>query len=117
MKPSKQRSKGRFALEEGVAVLIALGLDIMGEPPAAWHPVVWFGKLIQRLERAAPRGRIPQLLYGGVMLVLATPAAFLPAAIVHSTSSDAVVSARCRSTRVERGVYRLAPKTSPPSIG
>ncbi len=64
-------------------MLIALGLDIMGEPPAAWHPVVWFGKLIQRLERAAPRGRIPQLLYGGVMLGLATPAAFLPAAIVH----------------------------------
>jgi adenosylcobinamide-phosphate synthase len=65
-------------------VLVALGLDLLlGEPPAAWHPVVWFGKLIQRLERAAPRGRVPQLLHGAVMLMLAAPAAFLPAAIVH----------------------------------
>src|SRR6266699_5696980 len=83
MKSSKQRPGRRIALEEAAAVLVALGFDLLGEPPAAWHPVVWFGKLIQRLERAAPRGRIPQLLYGGVMLGLATPAAFLPAAIVH----------------------------------
>ncbi len=71
------------ALEEGAAVLVALGLDLLGEPPADWHPVVWFGKVIQCLERAAPRGRIPQLLYGVVMLVLAAPAAFLPVSIVH----------------------------------
>src|SRR6266516_7960144 len=69
MKPSKQRSRGRYALEEGAAVLVALGLDALGEPPAACHPVVWFGQLIRRLEQAAPQGRIPQLLYGVVMLV------------------------------------------------
>ncbi len=83
MKLSKQRSRERLALEEGAAVLVALGLDLLGEPPAAWHPVVLYGKLIRRLEQAAPRGHIPQLLYGIVMLMVATPAALLPAAIVH----------------------------------
>jgi adenosylcobinamide-phosphate synthase len=97
MKLSKQRSRGRFALEEGVAVLVALGLDVLGEPPAAWHPVVWFGKLIQRLERATPQGRIPQLLYGVVMLMLASLAAFLPAAIVHRLAK------RVRAEAIQRG--------------
>jgi len=67
------------AWEEGLAVLVALGLDLLGEPPAVWHPVAWYGKLIQYLEQAAPRDAGLQLLYGGVMLVLAAPAAFLPA--------------------------------------
>jgi adenosylcobinamide-phosphate synthase len=88
VKLSKQRSRERLALEEGAAVLIALGLDIMGEPPAAWHPVVWYGKLIRRLEQAAPRGHIPQLLYGIVMLMVAAPAALLPAAIVHQLAKQ-----------------------------
>src|SRR4051794_41126093 len=68
MKPSKQGPREQLALEEGAAVFVALGLDLLGEPPAAWHPVVWFGKLIRRLERAAPQGHVPQLLYGVVML-------------------------------------------------
>jgi hypothetical protein len=68
---SKKEPVRRFALEEGAAVLIALGLDITGEPPTAWHPVVWFGKLIQRLERAAPQDHLSQVLYGVVILVLA----------------------------------------------
>jgi adenosylcobinamide-phosphate synthase len=94
---SKQRLRGRFALEEGAAVLLAFGLDVLGEPPAAWHPVVWFGKLIRRLERAAPQGRLLQLLYGVVMLVLAAPAAFLPAAIVH------LLAKRVRAEAIQRG--------------
>ena len=97
MKPSKQRSRGRFALEEGAVVLVALGLDVLGEPPAAWHPVVWFGKLIHRLEQAAPQGSILQLLYGVVMLVLAAPAAFLPAALVH------LLAKRVRAEAIKRG--------------
>ncbi len=80
----EQRSQRRLALEEGAAVLVALGLDMLGELPNAWHPVAWFGKLIQRLERAAPQGDTFQLLYGVLMLVLAAPAAFLPATIIHT---------------------------------
>src|SRR6266851_6566624 len=83
MKPSKQRPGRRIALAEGAAVLVALGFDLLGEPPAAWHPVVWSGKLIWRLERAAPQGHVPQLLYGLAMLALAAPAATLPAATAH----------------------------------
>jgi len=94
MKLSKQKARRRLALEAGAAVLVALGLDILGEPPAAWHPVVWYGKLIQRLELATPGGRIPQLLYGVVMLALAAPAAFLPAAIVQRLAKRVRVEAR-----------------------
>jgi adenosylcobinamide-phosphate synthase len=94
MKPSKQRSRGRAALEAGAAVLVALGLDLLGEPPAGWHPVVWYGRLVQRLEQAAPQGHVPQLLYGVVMPALATPAAFLPAAIVHRLAKRVQAEAR-----------------------
>ena len=97
MKLSKQRSRGRTALEEGAAVLVALGLDILGEPPAPWHPAVWYGKLIQCLARAAPQGRFLQLLYGIVMLILAAPVAFLPAAIVHWLAK------RVRAEAIKRG--------------
>src|SRR6266852_4062235 len=87
---SKQRSSSPLAQEEGAAVLVALGLDVLlGEPPAAWHPVAWFGKLIQRLEQAAPQDPLPQLLYGVVMLLLAAPAAILPAALVHQLAKRA----------------------------
>jgi adenosylcobinamide-phosphate synthase len=97
MKPAKQRSRKRYALEAGAAVLVALGLDLLGELPATWHPVVWFGKLIRRLERTAPQGHLPQLLYGAAMLVLAAPAALRPAAIVQSLAK------RVRAEAIQRG--------------
>ncbi len=50
MRWSKQR------MEQGAAasgaVLIAFALDRVGEPPANWHPVVWYGRLIRRLPEA-----------------------------------------------------------------
>jgi len=97
MKPGKQRSRKRYALQAGAAVLVALGLDVLGEASATWHPVVWYGKLIRRLEQAAPQGRLPQLLYGMVMLMLAAPAAFLPATIVH------VLAKWVRAEAIQRG--------------
>jgi cobalamin biosynthesis protein CobD/CbiB len=53
----------RLAPERGAAVVMALGLDMLGEPPATWHPVVWFGKLIHMWERGAPCGHLPQMLF------------------------------------------------------
>jgi adenosylcobinamide-phosphate synthase len=97
MKPGKQRSRKRYALEAGAAVLVAFGLDALGEASATWHPVVWYGKFIRCLEQAAPQGRLPQLLYGMIMLMLAAPAAFLPAAIVH------IVAKRIRAEAIQRG--------------
>jgi adenosylcobinamide-phosphate synthase len=39
-----------------VVLLLAAGIDIVfGEPPAAVHPVVWIGKLINVLKNAAPQ--------------------------------------------------------------
>jgi adenosylcobinamide-phosphate synthase len=59
-----------------IAILIAYGLDALGEPPAAWHPVVWYGNMIRRLERYAPRDQRAQLLYGGLMPLLASVVVF-----------------------------------------
>jgi adenosylcobinamide-phosphate synthase len=97
MRAGQQKTGRRLALEEGAAVLVAFGLDLLGEPPAAWHPVVWFGKLIGRLEQAAPRGHNSQRLYGMVILILAAPAALLPAVIVH------LLAEGVRGKAVQRG--------------
>ncbi len=72
-----------FTPETGIAVFVALGLDFLGEPPTAWHPVVWYGRLILYLKQAAPQKPTSQFLYGMFMLVLAAPAALLPAALIH----------------------------------
>ncbi|MGE3268794.1 MAG: adenosylcobinamide-phosphate synthase CbiB [Chloroflexota bacterium] len=48
---------------------LALLLDaILGEPPARFHPVVWIGTLIARLERQAPRHG-PAALAAGAAIV------------------------------------------------
>jgi adenosylcobinamide-phosphate synthase len=56
-----------------VILLIALALDlIFGEPPDAWHPIAWLGKLISVETRLAPKmGKAKQLAYG-VSIVLIT---------------------------------------------
>jgi adenosylcobinamide-phosphate synthase len=41
-----------------------------GEPPAAIHPVVWMGRLLAALERAAPSGYHTRLVYGGIVAVV-----------------------------------------------
>ena len=78
------------------ALLVAFVLDRLGEPPANWHPVVWYGRLIARLERVAPAGRVPQLLYGAAMLLLAAPAALLPPLLVQRVAEKARVMASQR---------------------
>ncbi|MCJ7515931.1 MAG: cobalamin biosynthesis protein [Dehalococcoidia bacterium] len=59
-------------MEKVAILLIALSLDlIFGEPPNAWHPVAWLGKLISSETKLAPqRGKCRQLAYGaGIVLV------------------------------------------------
>ncbi len=72
-----------IAWEEGAAVLIAACLDLLGEPPASLHPVVWYGGLIERMVKVAPRGNLSQLLYGTSMVIGAAPTALIPAWTVH----------------------------------
>src|SRR5437588_6992623 len=100
---SKKPVSKRFALEEGAAVLVALGLDLLGEPPARWHPVVWYGKLIQHLEQVAPRDHFSQLLYGGAMLMMAAPTAILPIVVVHQLAKR-VRAAATQAGRTSTGL-------------
>ncbi len=59
-----QRSR---SMEHAAVLALALAIDLAwGEPPPAWHPVVWTGRLIGWLEAHAPRtGAVAQLVYGG----------------------------------------------------
>ncbi len=77
-----------FPLETGIAVGIAMGVDFLGEPPAIFHPVIWYGKLIRCLELQAPQRPTSQFLYGSGMLVLAVPAAIVPAWFVHTMAKE-----------------------------
>ncbi len=59
-----------LALDVGV-LLLALLLDrFLPEPPARVHPVVWMGRLINGLERWAPRRPATALAYGAVGVAL-----------------------------------------------
>ena len=83
MKQSAHCRKKSCASPVVLAVLLALALDTLGEPPAALHPVVWYGKLIKYLECAAPTGRRAQLLYGTAILLFSAPFALLPALLLR----------------------------------
>jgi len=69
--------------EKALPILLAAVLDLIGEPPVDWHPVVWYGKLIRRLEQAAPDGRLAQLLYGLVMPICAAIFVLPPVLLVQ----------------------------------
>jgi adenosylcobinamide-phosphate synthase len=60
-------------MEPIVILLVALSLDlIIGEPPNAWHPVAWLGKLISlETKLALNTGKFRQIAYGAIV-VLAT---------------------------------------------
>jgi adenosylcobinamide-phosphate synthase len=84
----------------GAAILVAVALDLVGELPARWHPVVWYGTAIGRLERYAPHGEGARLAYGGGMIVLAAPLALLPAMAVQR------LARRVQTTLAGRGHAR-----------
>ena len=88
MKQMKYTSDSDAAIAAGITVVIAGGLDMLGEPPAVWHPVVWYGKLIQFLEQAAPQRPLAQFLYGIAMLMLTTPIAVLPTLAIHALAQQ-----------------------------
>jgi adenosylcobinamide-phosphate synthase len=84
----------------GAAILVAVALDLIGELPAPWHPVVWYGTAIGRLERCAPHGERARLAYGGGMILIAAPLAILPAMAVQR------LARRARATLAGRGHAR-----------
>ncbi|GCE03338.1 adenosylcobinamide-phosphate synthase CbiB [Dictyobacter aurantiacus] len=68
----QKKKQKRYALEGALALLVACGFDVLGEPPSPLHPVVWYGYLIRWLQGFAPRGSRAQLVYGILMPLLAT---------------------------------------------
>jgi adenosylcobinamide-phosphate synthase len=54
----------------------------LGEWPAALHPVVWMGKTIALLERAAPEAGPRRQLAFGILMALVVPAFFAAASAV-----------------------------------
>ncbi len=61
---------------------LAWMFDRWGEPPLWLHPVVWYGKLIECLQRRAPQGEHAQFYFGIGNLLLATIAVLPPVIIV-----------------------------------
>ena len=50
--------------------LLAVGLDrLLPELPAKVHPVVWMGRAIAAMERAAPRRPAPSFIFGCVIVI------------------------------------------------
>ena len=67
---------GEWYLDAAV-LLLALALDrAFGEPPEAYHPVVWMGRLIAVLERFFPAGNKSVSLLAGGMVAVLVPALF-----------------------------------------
>jgi len=72
-----------------VALSVALDLAL-GEPPERWHPVVWMGRLVKKLEGRAPReGRVLPLAYGAVVEAVCLAAVALPARL-WERAADAI---------------------------
>jgi adenosylcobinamide-phosphate synthase len=55
---------------------------VLGEPPAALHPVVWVGAAVARIARGAPAGRRLQLLYGSLHVALIAGGSGLAGAVL-----------------------------------
>ncbi len=96
MKLSKWEERKIPLWASGLAVLVAYALDCMGEPPAQWHPVVWYGKLIRLLEQRAPHERKNQFAYGVSMLLLASASVLPLALLIHKLALEAARSVRPR---------------------
>jgi len=62
---------------------LSLVLDsVLGEPPNTVHPVVWIGRAISMLERAAPAEPVPALVYGALVTGLTVGGAAALGAVV-----------------------------------
>jgi adenosylcobinamide-phosphate synthase len=64
--------------------VVALLLDrLIGEPPAALHPVVWIGQFIALLERRAPSGSAAALIFGAIMTAIVVGAATIAGLVLQ----------------------------------
>ena len=68
-------------MTRAIIVILAVVIDwMLGEPPNAFHPVVWFGRFVHALEHRAPRQhQRAELLYGAGIAASGVAVAILPA--------------------------------------
>ena len=68
-----------------LVLILAVVIDwLIGDPPNAWHPVAWFGRMAQALERRAPRDNPrAELLYGAGITASGIAIAALPALAIE----------------------------------
>lgn len=102
-------------------LLIALAVDLaFGEPPNAWHPVAWLGKLISLKTKTAPKkGKLTQMAYGaGMVLVtlalIAVPLHFLLAHLkeIHPVAYVVAAGLLLKFTFSLRGLTQAANATT-----
>ena len=104
---------------DALALLLAVGLDrLLPEPPAGIHPVVWMGRAISAMERAAPKRPLPAFLFGCVivaaLVAVSTALAWLATAALHSIHPLAYVVGSAillRTTFTARGLSSAAKHT------
>ncbi|MBM3128333.1 MAG: cobalamin biosynthesis protein CobD [Chloroflexi bacterium] len=68
-----------------LVLILSVALDwLFGDPPNAFHPVAWFGRIAQAMEQRAPRDnpRV-ELLYGAGMTASGIALAALPALMIE----------------------------------
>ncbi len=102
-----------------LALLLAVGLDrLLPEPPTKVHPVVWMGRAIATMERAAPQQRAAAFLFGlvGVVVVVgvSTALAWFAMATLASVHPLAYVAGSAivlRTTFTVRGLSSTAKLT------
>ena len=62
--------RAAFSADAGI-ILLAIILDqILPEPPATLHPVVWIGRSITAFERVAPHAPLPAFAFGAAVVIL-----------------------------------------------
>ena len=71
-------------IERSIVIILALAIDMVGEPPSKLHPVVWIGSTIKWLESRLNSGR--RKLKGFICFFIVVSLFVLPAAILDMFS-------------------------------
>ncbi|OUJ18516.1 Cobalamin biosynthesis protein CobD/CbiB [Methanonatronarchaeum thermophilum] len=73
-----------FFLERAIVIILALAIDMVGEPPAKIHPVIWMGSTINWLESKLNKGKKKAK---GILTLLTIVFLFVGPAILIETYS------------------------------
>jgi adenosylcobinamide-phosphate synthase len=82
-------------MTRSILLLIAILLDwLFGEPPNQFHPVAWYGSVMQRIIQRAPQKNLrEQLVYGAGIVLSGIAIAGLPALILEKLAARKTIFA------------------------